>query len=128
MPRILLAATALIVTGAACATTVIAPARSVPKADAPLRCELQITETRTGTELVARAHAGRALEGSYALDIRQRGAGGSATIRQSGAFEVAPGKPAILAETTLGGPRRSFEAELTLTSGKITRRCHSADL
>lgn len=128
MPRILLAATALIITGAACASTVIAPARSVPKADAPLVCELQITETRTGTELVARAHASRALEGTYALDIRQRGGGGSATIRQSGEFEAAPGKPVLLAETTLGGPRRSIEAELTLTSGKIMRRCHSADL
>ncbi|MCC5983987.1 MAG: hypothetical protein JJU42_06450 [Rhodobacteraceae bacterium] len=128
MPRFLLAATALIVTGAACATTVIAPARSVPKADTPLRCDLQITETRTGTELVARAHASRALKGSYALDIRQRGAGGSASIRQSGDFEAGPGEPAVLAETTLGGTRRSIEAELTLTSGKITRRCHSADL
>ena len=128
MPRILMAASALIITGAACASTVMTPARSVTKADAPLRCELQLTETRDGTELVARAHADRTLSGTYALDIRQRSAGGSATIRQSGDFEADPGKPALLAESTLGGTRRSIEAELTLTADQITRRCHSADL
>lgn len=126
MPRILLAASALIVTGAACASTVLAPVR--PTADTPLRCELQLTETRGATELVARAHTAKALQGDYALKIHQRSAGGTATLTQSGPFEAGPGAPALLAETTLGGTRRSIEAELTVTSGNLHHRCHSADL
>ncbi len=128
MTRFVLAATALIVTGAACASTALTPSKHMSDTDAPLRCEMQLTETRAGTELVARAHATRALTGTYALDIRQRSGGGSATIRQSGDFDATPGTPVLLAETTLGGTRRSVEAELTLTSGKITRRCHTAEL
>lgn len=123
MTRIPLAIAALIATGAACATAL----DSAPNDD-PLHCDIHITESQGMTTIQARATAPAAVSGQYVLDIHQRSGGGSARIRQSGDFALAPGRSETLGEATLGGTRSQFEAELTLSSGTLSRRCRSVGL
>lgn len=131
--RLPLAAAALIVTGAACATALGSNPMTRPAEghsartteNAPLRCELRLSDTSGGgVEVTALAHADRPLSGSYALDIRQHSAGGgSASVRQSGNFDAAPGTPAKLTQSRFSGSRANLEASLTLTSGTLESRC-----
>jgi len=80
----------------------------------PVRCELILDEARGATTIQGRVTADRPVHGSYRLSITSSGNGGRATINQSGDFDARPGAPAILGETTLGGARRNYRADLEL--------------
>lgn len=81
----------------------------------PVRCELVLTETRGSTSIEGRVAADRAVRGTWRMTIAARSAGGRSTIAQSGDFSVGPGAPAVLGQTTLGGSRAQYRAELELT-------------
>ena len=82
---------------------------------APLRCELILSEARGATTIQGRVSAERPVAGTYRLSISSSSSGGRAMINQSGDFEARPGAPAILGQTTLGGPSGQYRADLELT-------------
>lgn len=81
---------------------------------APLTCEISLTETSGGQRLAGVAHASRATEGHYRLQISQSSPADRSTIVQSGTFSLAAGETARLGETTLGGSRARRNAELSI--------------
>ncbi|MCC5999808.1 MAG: hypothetical protein JJU19_02960 [Pararhodobacter sp.] len=89
----------------------------------PLRCELRITERGGSTTIEGRVSAERVVQGSYRLAIAARSGGGSAMINQSGDFEVRPGAPAELGQTTLGGSAARYTADLEIRVNGQRLRC-----
>ena len=81
----------------------------------PVRCELVLDEARGSTTIQGRVSADRPVSGSYRLSISSSSSGGRSMINQSGEFEARPGAPAVLGETTLGGARAQYRADLELT-------------
>ena len=123
MSPIPMAVTALIVTGAACATTLGSSYMTNTRSDDPLRCELALSDVGNSVRVHAHAHVGKPMNGSYELDIHQRSAGGRSTIRQSGTFSASPGNPAQLGQATVSGSRSTIEADLTVRAGAHERHC-----
>lgn len=96
-------------------------------ARAPLRCEIALDAVRGGTEITGIVTSDvRAVAGDYRLAITSRSAGGSATIRQSGAFQARPGQPAILGQTRLMGPPASQDVDLSVTVAGARLLCASS--
>lgn len=81
----------------------------------PIRCELILDEARGATTIEGRVTADRPVNGSYRLTISSISNGGRSVINQSGDFRAAPGAPAILGQTTLGGSRAQYRADLELS-------------
>ncbi len=94
----------------------------------PLRCELTITERPGATVIGGVVSADRPVQGSYRLGITSRSAGGSARINQSGDFTAAPGSPAQLGETVLGGAPSRYRAELEISVGGQRLGCLEASV
>ena len=88
----------------------------------PVRCELVLDEARGATTIEGRDSADRPVRGTYRLSISSSSSGGRAMINQSGDFEAGPGAPAVLGQTTLGGARSQFRAdlELSMTGQRLT--------
>lgn len=85
------------------------------KADAPLRCEIRTTPVSGGVELAGIAAADRPLSGTYELDVRKTGGGGTSNTMQGGEFELRPGEDAIVSVVGLGlEGGASFNATLVL--------------
>lgn len=80
----------------------------------PLRCELHIDARPGQTVIGGQVSTDRPVQGSYRMGITSRSSGGSATINQSGDFTAAPGAPAQLGETVLGGTPAHYRAELEI--------------
>lgn len=95
---------------------------------APLRCEIALDAVHGGTEITGTVHSDRPVVGSYALAITSRSAGGSATIRQSGAFQAGPDSPATLGETRLMGGPASQDVDLSVTVDGERLTCGTAAL
>jgi hypothetical protein len=132
-------AAALVVTGAAFAaslatshatqpaTAVLASATPKPARD-PFVCELRLTEHNRQVTISAHAQAHQPSRGTYQLEVEQRSAGGRATIRQGGEFDLKAGEAAILGEAKFSGRSREFQAELSVTANGKTRTCRQAAL
>lgn len=105
----------LSVAGFAAAACGIPPTAASTASAAPLRCELILSEARGATTIQGRVSAERPVAGTYRLSISSSSSGGRAMINQSGDFEARPGAPAILGQTTLGGPSGQYRADLELT-------------
>jgi hypothetical protein len=78
----------------------------------PVRCEISISDARGSTTIEGRVNADRAVSGTYRLAISSRSSGGQAMINQSGDFTAGPNAPAVLGQTTLGGSRGQYRANL----------------
>lgn len=105
----------LSVAGFAAAACGIPPTSASTVSAPPLRCELILSEARGATTIEGRVSAERPVAGTYRLSISSSSSGGRAMINQSGDFEARPGAPAILGQTTLGGPSGQYRADLELT-------------
>ena len=90
---------------------------------APLRCEIALDETRGSTRIEGRVLSDTPVHGTYAMAITSRGGGGQTTIRQSGDFDAAPGTPALLGETHLGGAAARHDIDLRITVAGRTLSC-----
>ncbi|TVR48344.1 MAG: hypothetical protein EA386_04590 [Rhodobacteraceae bacterium] len=101
---------------------------SPPPSPEPLVCELTLTEARRQVTVTAEAHARRPVQGTYVLEIDQRSAGGTSTIRQGGDFDLSAHEAAILATTRLSGRKRDVDARLTVTANGQTRTCSAITL
>lgn len=117
---------ALVITGAAC-TASLATSQNAPSNDA-LICELRLSESNRQVTIAAEAQARHAMRGTYRLEIDQRSAGGRATIRQGGEFDLKAGERATLGEAVFSGRARDFNAELTIKANGQTQSCRSAAL
>jgi hypothetical protein len=95
---------------------------------APVRCEIQLSESHGATVIEGHVHARTPVSGQYELEITARSGGGVSTIRQSGDFALPAGGETMLGQTRLSGPRSRFEAELTLQARGRTTRCTDARL
>lgn len=102
------------------ATSGVALAHPLLKAaaDEPLRCELKVARTPSGTALTALVQSKDRASGRYDFEVTGRGT----DIRQGGPFAVRPGEPETLGTVTLGGGA-SFDAELTVTAGSRKATC-----
>lgn len=105
----------LSVAGFAAAACGIPPTAASTASAGPLRCELILSESRGATTIEGRVSSERAVTGTYRLSISSASSGGRAMINQSGDFEARPGAPAVLGQTTLGGNRGQYRADLELS-------------
>lgn len=90
----------------------------------PVRCEISITDTRGSTTIEGRVNTERAVSGTYRMAISNRSSGGQAMINQSGDFTASPNAPAILGQTTLGGSRGQYRADLEVNVNGQRMRCN----
>jgi hypothetical protein len=97
-------------------------------ASAPLRCEIQLSESHGATVIEGHVQSRLPINGHYEMEITARSGGGVSTIRQSGDFALSAGGEAMLGQTRLSGPRARFDAELTLQAQGRTLRCAEARL
>lgn len=97
-------------------------------ADGPVRCEISITDARGATTIEGRVSADRTVSGTYQLAISSRSSGGQAMINQSGEFTASPAEPALLGQTTLGGSRAQYAADLDVRVNGERLRCSDGRL
>ena len=117
---------ALVITGAACtASLATSQADKQPQA---LVCAIALSESDQQVTITATARAAHAVRGTYQLEIDQRSAGGRATIRQGGEFDLKAGEKATLSEARFRGRTRDFQAELTVMANGQSKTCGSAKL
>ena len=94
----------------------------------PVRCEISITDSRGATTIEGRVSADRPVSGTYRLAISSRSSGGQAMINQSGDFTASPATPATLGQTSLGGPRGQYAADLEVSVNGERLRCSDGRL
>lgn len=94
----------------------------------PVRCEISIADTRGSTTIEGRVNADRPVSGTYQLAISSRSSGGQSMINQSGDFTAAPGAPATLGQTSLGGSRAQYTADLEVRVNGERLRCSNSTL
>ena len=90
-------------------------------------CAIVTRDLGGSVEISGTVRSERAISGDYDLKIRQGSSAGSSVIDQSGAFTARPGRTETLGETTLGGTRGHYTAELTLTVDGKRWQCRGAD-
>lgn len=112
---------------AATQPTVLATTKANPARD-PFVCELRLTEHNRQVTISAHAQAHQPSRGTYQLEVEQRSAGGRATIRQGGEFDLKAGEAAVLGEAKFSGRTREFQAELSVTANGKTRTCRQSAL
>ena len=91
-----------------------------------MRCEISITGTPGATTFEGRINADRTVHGTYRMAISNRSSGGQAMIDQSGDFTAGPRMPAILGQTTLGGSRGQYRADLEVSVDGQRLRCNES--
>lgn len=94
----------------------------------PVRCEISISDARGATTIEGRVNADRPVHGTYTLAISSRSAGGQSMINQSGDFTATPATPATLGQTTLGGSRAQYAADLEVRVNGERLRCSDGRL
>lgn len=93
-----------------------------------LRCAIVTRDFGDAVEISGKVTADHAVSGDYALKIRNASGAGQAIINQSGPFSVTSGRTTTLGQATLGGPSRSYEADLELTVNGQRLRCLGAGI
>lgn len=96
--------------------------------DSPLRCEVALERVRGGTMLMGTVTSDSDVEGTYTMAITSRSNGGSASIRQSGAFEADANRTTTLGETRLMGSPSSQTVELEIRVDGQRMSCDQAEL
>ncbi|MBB3612439.1 curli-like amyloid fiber formation chaperone CsgH [Rhizobium sp. BK602] len=118
-PRRLLTAIALVLLPAGALATMVTAGPS----DGPLRCEIRATPQGGMVALEALAHADKRVSGTYSFHIESAGGGGGSNIDQSGAFDAAPGRAAMLGSVSLGAKGAVYDATLDITTGGKSISC-----
>jgi hypothetical protein len=80
-----------------------------------VRCEIRVTPEGGMVSLEALAHADRNVSGTYSFHVEGAGRTGGTNIKQGGAFNAAPGKPATLGTVTLDAKGAVYDARLEVT-------------
>jgi len=96
--------------------------------DAPLRCEVALESVYGGTQLSGRVTSDTDIEGTYTMAITSRSNGGTASIRQSGAFVADANSPSVLGETRLMGSPASQTVELEIQVNGERMSCDQTSL
>ncbi|MCC5970881.1 MAG: hypothetical protein JJU15_13120 [Pararhodobacter sp.] len=120
LPALLLGGTVVGIAAAACG---IPATQAGTASNGPVRCEISIQDVRGSTTIEGRVDSDRPVTGTYSLAISSRSSGGQAMINQSGDFSASPSAPAILGQTTLGGPRGQYTADLEVRVGGDRLSC-----
>lgn len=102
----------LALTGFAAACSTASASNTTPAA--PVRCEIALDAVPGGTVINGRVTADHAVTGTYAMQIRSHSGGGSASISQSGDFEIGAGRTETIAETTLSGTPAAHSVDLSI--------------
>ncbi len=89
----------------------------------PIRCEIQVKHEGGGVQLEGVVFASDAVKGSYRMQVRKTGGGGSSNINQGGDFRAGPQAPARVGTVTLGGDDGSYSANLKVTWDGGTVEC-----
>jgi len=89
-------------------------------------CGIEIT--KSGANLRLEGWVLSALDGvgTYELQIRKSGHGGTSSISQSGGFDVKAGQSRTLATTYINGPKEQIDATLALRLNGQKITCNSA--
>ncbi len=93
----------------------------------PLDCAVELSQTGRMVEITARLSAEQDIAGSYSLEIARHGRGGSARMRQGGAFALEAGERAVLGRSMMSGMPADFDIDLTLEWDGLTLRCPVSD-
>ncbi|NOX41027.1 MAG: hypothetical protein GXP05_11070 [Alphaproteobacteria bacterium] len=88
----------------------------------PPSCGVEITKSGANLRLEGWVLSDIDAAGSYDLQIRKSGHGGSSTINQSGSFDAKAGQTQTLATTYINGPKDQINAtlDLRLNGQKLT--------
>ncbi len=99
-------------------------AQAEAKAEAgPIRCEILVKPAGAGVQLEGLVFASGKVAGSYRLQVRKTGGGGTSNINQGGDFSAGPDAPARVGTVTLGGDGGSYSAKLKVTWDGGTAEC-----
>ena len=127
LPALILGGAVVGLAAAACGIPA-SQAGTASAGNAPVRCEISITDARGATTIEGRVNADRPVSGTYHLAISSRSSGGQAMINQSGDFSATPATPATLGQTTLGGSRAQYAADLEVRVNGERLRCSDGRL
>ena len=106
-------------------------AAASPKAETtplPMSCAVEMHDTGRMVEITARLAAEEDIEGTYSLEIRKTSRGGSANIRQGGAFALEAGEDVTLGRSMMSGDPEDFDIDFTLEWNGTRLTCPSIDL
>ncbi|HHH89695.1 MAG TPA: hypothetical protein ENK45_03915 [Aliiroseovarius sp.] len=93
----------------------------------PLSCAVEMNDTGRMVEITARLAADAPIDGTYSLEIVKHGKGGSAHMRQGGAFDLEAGDDATLGRAMMSGNPQDFDVDFTLEWNGKTLTCPTAD-
>jgi hypothetical protein len=110
---------------AACVTTAAPTPLAVAAVNspAPFTCRVEAVARGGQTEVRASVSARAPVSGLFWLDLAQSGAGGSATIAQSGPFSATAGETLTLGSASFGGPASVLRGRMVLTWAGGEVRC-----
>lgn len=122
MNKLLIAAAALIAASAGAAAS--AQTGHAPSYARGADCTIDVSRTSHGLRFEALARSRASAYGDYELVITKRDRGGSSDIVQGGAFDLRPGREAVLGSSELSLERGGrYRARLTLwdDDGQVCR-------
>ncbi|MCG5480115.1 curli-like amyloid fiber formation chaperone CsgH [Sinorhizobium alkalisoli] len=93
------------------------------QADGPVRCEIRVAPEGTLMTLEALVHADKNVSGTYSFRVKSAGRMGGTDIEQGGAFDAAPGRPAVLGTVALSANGAAYDAALDVTVGGSNVSC-----
>ncbi len=105
----------------------VAASSDASVAPLPLTCGVAVTDTGRMVEITARLAADEAITGTYSLEIVKHSRGGSANLRQGGAFALKAGEDVTLGRSLMSGAPGDFDATLTLEWNGKTLTCPAID-
>lgn len=124
MKKILISLLALAAASASPAASAHTSSDRAPSYAPSADCTIGVTRTRHGLRFEALARARTRADGDYELVITKRDRGGSSDIVQGGAYDLRPGREAVLGSSELSLERGGrYRARLTLwgDNGPICR-------
>ena len=98
---------------AACTAEASGPGPTVSAAT-PIACSVAVDAIPGGSRIAGQVTSTRTLNGSYALAVTSRSAGGSASIRQSGEFTARAGETTSFGSTELTGSPAQQNVDLEI--------------
>lgn len=112
-PRRAMAALALVLVPA----VALAAIGTAGEADGPVRCEIRAAPDGSLLTLEALVHSDKTVSGTYTFQVESAGRMGGTHIQQAGAFDAAPGRPALLGTVALSANGAAYDAALEVTAG-----------
>ena len=94
----------------------------------PMSCAVEMHDTGRMVEITARLATEEAIDGTYSLEIHKSSRGGSANMRQGGAFELKAGDDVTLGRSMMSGNPEDFDIDFSLEWNGMTLSCPSIDI